>query len=68
MLLLFGLGFCAGGERQGKAVLHFSSYCFFTHLSGGVDGLGESVFMTPSWQVEAVTSRLFLKEFMLAWS
>lgn len=31
VLLLLGLVFCAGGEGQGKPVLHISSYCFFTY-------------------------------------
>lgn len=34
VLLLLGLVFCAGGEGQGKAILHISSYCFFTHEVG----------------------------------
>lgn len=34
VLQLLGLVFCAGGEGQGKAVLHISSYCFFTHQVG----------------------------------
>lgn len=49
VLLLLGLDFCVGGEGQGKAVLHISSYCFFTHEVS--DGREESVFLTPPWQV-----------------
>lgn len=59
-----GFGLLSWGKGTGQAAWHVIYYlCFITVEVGGVDG-----FITPPWQVRAVTARSFLNGFVLAWS
>lgn len=65
MWLVLGLGFCTGGEGQGRPSGTLFTSCFFTDEVGERE-MGESP--SSSQWVEAATARSFLNGFVLAWS